>query len=78
MHNYVGILYTIELRLYIRMMSLLKSALGLREQASWMHPTSSIGELSYTHCSMCIRCMAIPTPHIISIIRLSLAYDCPH
>src|SRR3954471_17204730 len=27
---------------------------------------------------MCIRCMAIPTPHIISIIWLSLAYDCPH
>src|SRR3954471_11451970 len=27
---------------------------------------------------MCIRCMAIPTPHIISIIWLSLAYDCLH
>src|ERR1041384_6961761 len=27
---------------------------------------------------MCIRCMAIPTPHIISIIWSSLAYDCPH
>src|SRR3954463_4854581 len=27
---------------------------------------------------MCIRCMAIPTPHIISIIWPSLAYDCPH
>src|SRR3954469_19558096 len=41
-----------------------------------MHPTSSIGELSIAH--MCIRCMAIPTPHIISIIWLFLAYDCPH
>src|ERR1041385_588 len=27
---------------------------------------------------MCIRCMAIPTPHIISIIWPSLAYDFPH
>src|SRR3954462_6449374 len=27
---------------------------------------------------MCIRCMAIPTPHIIFIIWPSLAYDCPH
>src|SRR3954464_15669373 len=39
-------------------------------------PTSSIGELTLAH--MCIRCMAIPTPHIISIICLFLAYDCPH
>ena len=29
-------------------------------------PTSSIGEIFLAH--MCIRCMAIPTPHIISII----------
>src|SRR3954463_15568917 len=65
-YNYVGILHTMELGLYIPMMSLLKRALGLLEQASWMHPTSSIGELSLAH--MCIRCMAIPTPHIISII----------
>src|SRR3954466_5909122 len=35
----------------------------------------SIGELL---AHMCIRCMAIPTPHIISIIWPSLAYDCPH
>ena len=28
----------IELGLHIPMMSLLKSALGLREQTSWMHP----------------------------------------
>src|SRR3954469_19041255 len=75
-YSYVGILYTIELGLYIPMMSLLKRALGLREQARWMHPTSSIGELSLAH--MCIRCMEIPTPHIISIIWPSLAYDCPH
>src|SRR3954467_5175954 len=27
---------------------------------------------------MCIRCMAIRTPHIISIIWPSLVYDCPH
>src|SRR3954466_5723536 len=27
---------------------------------------------------MFICCMAIPTPHIISIIWPSLAYDCPH
>ena len=73
-----GDLHTIELGLYIPMMSLLKRDLGLIEQASWMHPTSSLGELSYTHSSLCIHCMAIPTPHIISIIRLSLAYDCPH
>src|SRR3954464_7629268 len=39
-------------------------------------PTSSIGELTLAH--MCIRFMAIPTPHIISIICLSLSYDCPH
>ena len=39
-------------------------------------PTSSIGELTLAH--MCIRYMAIPTPHIISIIWLSLAYGCPH
>src|SRR3954465_838966 len=39
-----------------------------------MHPTSSIGELL---AHKCIRCMAIPTPHIISIIWPSLAYDCP-
>src|SRR3954466_3620660 len=38
-------------------------------------PTSSLGELL---AHMCIRCMAIPTPHIISIIWLFLAYDCPH
>ena len=31
-------------------------------------PTSSLGELL---ARMCIRCMAIPTPHIISIIWLS-------
>src|ERR1041385_3972802 len=39
-------------------------------------PTSSIGELFLAH--MRIRCMAIPTPHIISIIWPSLAYGCPH
>ena len=33
-------------------------------------PTSSIGELFLAH--MCICCMAIPTPHIISIIWLLL------
>ena len=38
-------------------------------------PTSYFGELL---AHMCIRCMAIPTPHIISIIWPSLAYDCPH
>src|SRR3954462_8066901 len=38
-------------------------------------PTSSLGELI---AHMCICCMAIPTPHIISIIWLSLAYDCSH
>src|SRR4051812_20169504 len=37
-------------------------------------PTSSIGELTLAY--MCIRCMTIPTPHFISIIWLSLAYDC--
>src|ERR1041385_7866538 len=37
-YNYVGTLHTIELGLYIPMMSLLKQALGLLEQASWMHP----------------------------------------
>src|SRR3954471_14713957 len=38
-------------------------------------PTSSLGELL---AHLCIRCMEIPTPHIISIIWPSLAYDCPH
>ena len=42
---------TMTLGLYIPMMSLLKRSLGLLEKASWMHPTSSIGELSYTHSS---------------------------
>ena len=37
-YNYVGTLHTIELGLYIPMMSLLKRALGLLEQGSWMHP----------------------------------------
>src|SRR3954462_1985706 len=72
-YNYVGTLHTIELGLYIPMMSLLKQALGLLEQASWMHPTSSLGELL---AHMCIRCMPIPTPHIIYIIwpsRLGLS-----
>ena len=36
LHNYVGNFYTIELGLYIPMTSLLKRALGLFEQASWM------------------------------------------
>src|SRR3954469_21429264 len=58
-------LYTIELGLYIPIMSLLKRALGLLEQASWMHPTSSLGELL---AHLCIHCMEIPTPHIISIL----------
>src|SRR4051812_22699972 len=44
-------------------MSLLKRSIGLHEQASWMHPSSSIGELTLAH--LCIRCVAIPTPHII-------------
>ena len=68
--------YTIELGLYIPMMSLLKRALGRREQASWMHAHQFHWRAFIDH--MCIRCMAIPTPHIISIIWLSLAYDCPH
>ena len=38
-------------------------------------PTSSLGEL-LDH--LCIRCMEIPTPHIISIIWPPLTYDCPH
>ena len=66
-YSYVGNLHTIELGLYITMMSLLKLALGLLELASQMQPTSSLGELL---AHMCIRCMAIPTPHIISIIWL--------
>src|SRR3954471_19164800 len=37
-YNYVGTLHTIELGLYIPMKSLLKRALGLLEQSSWMHP----------------------------------------
>src|SRR3954466_10253677 len=37
-YNYVGILHTTELGLYIPILSLLKRALGLLEQASWMHP----------------------------------------
>src|SRR3954469_11074588 len=41
--------------LHIPRMSLLKRALGLHEQASWMRPTSFIGGLSYTYSSMCIR-----------------------
>jgi len=42
-------------------------------------PTSSIGGLSYTYSSCASACcMAIPTPHTISIIWLSPAYDCPH
>src|ERR1043165_3874448 len=74
-YSYVGNFYTIELGLYIPMMSFLKRALGLLEKQVRCTATSSIGEiLAHT----CIRCMAIPTPHIISIIWPSLAYDCPH
>src|ERR1044071_4869014 len=73
--RYVGTPHTIELGLHIPMMSLQKRDLGLLEQASWMHPTSSLGDLL---AHMCISCMAIPTPHIISIIWPSLAYDCPY
>ena len=41
-----------ELGLYISMMGFLKSALGLREQASWMHThLVSFVELSYTYSS---------------------------
>src|SRR3954462_14382290 len=74
-YNYVGILHTIELGLYIPMMSLLKRALVFLSKQVGCTPTSSLEEL-LVH--MCIRCMAIPTPHIISIIWPSLAYDCPH
>src|ERR1044071_5208795 len=38
-------------------------------------PTSYLGE---PFARMCICCMAIPTPHIISIIWPSLAYNFPH
>ena len=39
--------------------------LGIHEQASWMHThLVSFVELSYTYSSQCVRCMAIPTPHI--------------
>ena len=37
-------------------------------------PSSSIGELSYTYSSICIRCMTITTPYIVSIIRLPLVW----
>src|SRR3954469_14645591 len=38
-----------------------QNALGLREQASWMHTyLVSFDELSYSYSSKCIRCMAIP------------------
>ena len=47
----VGI-FIIELGLYIPMMGFLKIALGLREQASWMHThLVFIIELSYTYSS---------------------------
>src|ERR1041385_7194502 len=46
------------------------------------HPPSHdlifISYMLLTLAHMCIRCMAISTPHIISIIWPSLAYDCPH
>src|ERR1044071_8622338 len=74
-YSYVGTLHTIELGLYIPMMSLLKRALGLLSKQVGCTPTSSLGEIL---AHMCICCMAIPTPHIISIIWPSLAYDCPH
>ena len=42
----------IELGLYIPMMGFLKNALGLREQASWMHThLVSFVELSYIYSS---------------------------
>src|SRR3954464_4055401 len=74
-YSYVGILHNIELGLYIPMMSLLKRALGFLSRQVGCTPTSSLGELL---AHMCICCMAIPNPHIISIVWLSLAYDCPH
>ena len=50
-HILVGI-FVIELGLYIPMMGFLKSALGLREQASWMHThLVSFVELSYIYRS---------------------------
>ena len=50
-HILAGI-FIIELGLYIPMMGFLKSALGLREQASWMHThLVSFVELSYTYSS---------------------------
>src|SRR3954463_12854935 len=64
-YSYVGILYTIELGLYIPMMSLLKRALVFVSKQVGCTPTSFIGEVLLSH--MCIRCMAIHTPHIISI-----------
>ena len=50
-HILVGI-FIIELGLYIPMMGFLKIALGLREQASWMHThLVSFVELSYIYSS---------------------------
>ena len=50
-HILVGF-FIIELGLYIPMMGFLKFALGLREQASWMHThLVSFVELSYTYSS---------------------------
>ena len=47
-----GNFFIIELGLYIPMMGFLKRALGLREQASWMHThLVSFVELSYTYSS---------------------------
>ena len=44
--------FIIELGLYIPMMGFLKSALGLREQPSWMHThLVSFVELSYIYSS---------------------------
>ena len=63
----------IELGLYISRMSLLKCS-----RSSWgCTPTSSIGELSYTYSSMCIRCIAITTPHSVSTTRFILVLWLP-
>ena len=52
-----------------------QNALGLREQASWMHThLVSFVELSYIYSSKCIRCMAIPThSHWYLLMGISIA-----
>ena len=63
-HILVGIFFHYRTQLVYSNDGLPQIALGLREQASWMH-THLVSFRAFIHLQIqCIRCMAIPTPCI--------------